>query len=66
MGQSYLYENSSGVMLYGDLTADNGYAHWLISTGQDGKQLIQNRATGALFNINRGLYLLREQGRNSS
>ncbi|MDQ0091095.1 hypothetical protein J2T12_004521 [Paenibacillus anaericanus] len=45
-GPSYLYENSSGVVLYGDLTEDNGYAHWLISTGPDGKQLIQNRATG--------------------
>ncbi|CAH0121451.1 hypothetical protein PAE9249_03980 [Paenibacillus sp. CECT 9249] len=44
--QSYLYENRSGVVLYGDLAEDNGYSHWTIQRGADGRQRIQNRATG--------------------
>ncbi|WMT42009.1 hypothetical protein RE628_06105 [Paenibacillus sp. D2_2] len=49
---SYLYENSSGVVLYGDLAADNGYSHWVIEQSADGRQRVQNRATGHYLTLN--------------
>lgn len=45
-GDSYLYENPGGVVLYGNLEADNGYSHWTILAQDNGTMLIQNRATG--------------------
>ncbi|WP_379135820.1 S-layer homology domain-containing protein [Paenibacillus sp. sgz500958] len=47
----YLYENEHGVVLYGQVAADNGYSHWMIST-EDGKQYIVNRGSGHYLTLN--------------
>lgn len=46
----YLYENTAGVVLYGNVEADNGYAHWLLVT-EDGKSSIRNRVTGHYMTV---------------
>ncbi|THF77291.1 S-layer homology domain-containing protein [Cohnella fermenti] len=49
-GQS-LYENKSGVVLYGDVASSNGYSHWLLET-TDGQTRIKNRVTGHYLAVN--------------
>ncbi|TVY00405.1 S-layer homology domain-containing protein [Cohnella terricola] len=41
----YLYENGSGVVMYGALAADNGYSHWKI-VSENGYEKLVNRVTG--------------------
>lgn len=41
----FLYENSNGIVLYGNPAANDGYSHWVIENVQ-GEQRIRNRATG--------------------
>ncbi|MDG0790878.1 S-layer homology domain-containing protein [Cohnella ginsengisoli] len=41
----YLYENRSGVVLYGSIAENNGFGHWRL-VQQDGATRIENRATG--------------------
>lgn len=52
LNHAYLYENRSGVVLYGDPAADNGYSHWVIEPSADGRQRVQNRATGHYLMLN--------------
>jgi len=41
----FLYENNGGIVLYGNLTENNGYSHWIIES-QGGIQKLKNRVTG--------------------
>ncbi|RIX52769.1 hypothetical protein D3P08_12245 [Paenibacillus nanensis] len=41
----YLYENGSGIVLYGHPASNDGYSHWVIEE-ERGEQRIRNRATG--------------------
>ncbi|HEY4392307.1 MAG TPA: glycosyl hydrolase family 28-related protein, partial [Paenibacillus sp.] len=59
---SYLYENSSGVVLYGDLAADNGYSHWMIEQAADGVQRIQNRVTGNYLTLTEDYTFVESKG----
>ena len=43
--QQFLYENASGVVLYGDVAPSNGYSHWLLET-INGQTRLKNRVTG--------------------
>ncbi|MEC0370563.1 S-layer homology domain-containing protein [Paenibacillus chibensis] len=57
----YLYENKSGVVLYGKPAADNGYSQWLI--GRDGdRQTIRNRGTGHYLTLNKDYSFLESKG----
>jgi hypothetical protein len=43
----YLYESNSGVVLYGDAAADNGYSNWIVENDSNtGSSRIKNRETG--------------------
>ncbi|MGO4109936.1 S-layer homology domain-containing protein [Paenibacillus sp. YAF4_2] len=46
----FLYENHGGVVLYGDVAADNGYSHWLLEE-DNGAYRIRNRVTGHYISV---------------
>ncbi|KRF34608.1 S-layer homology domain-containing protein [Paenibacillus sp. Soil787] len=47
----YLFENSSGAILYGSPDADNAYAYWTIESA-GGIQRLKNAATGGYMTMN--------------
>ncbi|SEC80120.1 Ig-like domain-containing protein [Paenibacillus sp. GP183] len=49
----YLYESNSGVVLYGDAAADNGYSNWIAEYDSNtGAARIKNRETGHYMAMN--------------
>lgn len=46
----FLYENHGGVVLYGNVDADNGYSHWLLEA-DNGSYRIRNRVTGHYVSV---------------
>jgi hypothetical protein len=46
----YLYENASGVAMYGNIAASNGYSHWSIET-DNGVARLKNRVTGHYLKV---------------
>lgn len=50
----FLYENSGGIVLYGDVDESNGYSHWFIEDN-DGVKRLRNRVTGHYVSMNKDI-----------
>jgi hypothetical protein len=50
----FLYENSGGIVLYGDVDESNGYGHWYIEDN-DGVQRLRNRVTGHYMSMKKDM-----------